>query len=170
MACFDLAGKTAVVTGASSGVGLAAEDGPVRVVVQAAGVMSEKPLPELGAGDLDRMLRVNLNGVAFGYKHAPAAMTAGGSIVTIASMEGVIGLPGYGADEGRRPGAGHRRRGDRSADRFDPGRRVRHSAGDGLLVGSFLDGDDLQLARIDRETVVAAVEGRSLWSTWGSSG
>ncbi|GAA3228102.1 S9 family peptidase [Pseudonocardia petroleophila] len=38
--------------------------------------------------------------------------------------------------------------------------------GDGLLVGSFRDGDDLQLVRIDRETgeetVVAAVEGRSL--------
>ncbi|MEV1295325.1 S9 family peptidase [Pseudonocardia sp. NPDC049635] len=38
--------------------------------------------------------------------------------------------------------------------------------GDGLLVGSYRDGDDLQLVRIDRETgdetVVAAVEGRSL--------
>ncbi len=38
--------------------------------------------------------------------------------------------------------------------------------GDGLLVGSFHDGDDLQLVRIDRETgeetVVAAVPGRSL--------
>ena len=38
--------------------------------------------------------------------------------------------------------------------------------GDGLLVGSFSDGDDLRLVRIDRETgdesVVAAVEGRSL--------
>ncbi|MGN9812867.1 S9 family peptidase [Micromonospora sp. BQ11] len=38
--------------------------------------------------------------------------------------------------------------------------------GDGLLVGSFRDGDDLQLVRIDRETgeetAVAAVGGRSL--------
>jgi dipeptidyl aminopeptidase/acylaminoacyl peptidase len=39
-------------------------------------------------------------------------------------------------------------------------------SGDGLLVGSFQDGDDLRLVRIDRETgeetVVAAVPGRSL--------
>lgn len=146
MVFFDLTDKTAVVTGASSGIGLstsirlsaagarviladlsdateqaerlggsyhrtdvsdessvqellgrAAEDGPVHVLVQAAGVMSEMALPDLEARDLEQMLRVNLNGVSFGYKYAPAAMGSGGAIITIASMGGVLGLPSYGA-------------------------------------------------------------------------
>lgn len=146
MTFFDLSGRTAVVTGAASGIGLAtatrlaaagahvvladltdatqqaerlggryhrtdvsdegsvrdlleraAETAPVRILVQAAGVMSEEALPALEPGDLDRILRVNLHGVLFGYKHAPAAMTDGGSIVTIASLAGSTGVPGYGA-------------------------------------------------------------------------
>ncbi|MFC4942942.1 SDR family NAD(P)-dependent oxidoreductase [Pseudonocardia sp. GCM10023141] len=146
MRYFDLTGRTAVVTGAASGIGLAtatrladagarvvladiadaagpaaalgarfhrtdvtdedavrellasaAVDGPVHVLVQAAGVMTEASLPQLDARELDRLLRINMSGVLFGFKHAPSVMTAGGSIVTIASLAATLGLPGYGA-------------------------------------------------------------------------
>jgi 3alpha(or 20beta)-hydroxysteroid dehydrogenase len=143
---FDLSGKVAVVTGAASGIGLAAaarfaragarvvladltdaseqaarlggafhrtdvsdedsvrrlfaraaDDGPVHVLVQAAGIFAEAPLPELEVQDFDRLVRVNTHGVLFGLKHAPPVMTAGGSITSVASVAATVGLAGYGA-------------------------------------------------------------------------
>lgn len=146
MSFFDLSGKTAIVTGAASGIGLAtakrfasagakvvladrsdaseaaariggrfvaadvsdeeavrdlfeaaASDGPVHVLVQAAGVMTEGELPELELAELERVFRVNVHGVLLGLKHAPKHMTEGGSIINVASLAATSGLPGYGA-------------------------------------------------------------------------
>jgi NAD(P)-dependent dehydrogenase (short-subunit alcohol dehydrogenase family) len=43
---------------------------------------------------LERTFAVNVNGVAFGLKHAGRHMAAGGRVINIASFVGIIGTPG----------------------------------------------------------------------------
>jgi NAD(P)-dependent dehydrogenase (short-subunit alcohol dehydrogenase family) len=137
---FALAGKIAVITGGSSGIGRAVarrfsaagarvliadrrptpdgfdyfeadvsreadvagmldaaqrEFGRVDVLVNNAGIQP------LGVGFsgltgelIERTLAVNVNGVAFGVKHAARVLAEGGRVINTASFVGMIGVPG----------------------------------------------------------------------------
>lgn len=70
-------------------VAAAAEDlGPVRVLVNCAGISAKMPIEETAAADWRRILEVNLAGSALAVKHLVPAMkrAGGGSIVNIASL------------------------------------------------------------------------------------
>lgn len=73
------------------------EFGKLTLAVNNAGI--GEPAAFIGEMDMDqwdRMIRVNLNGVAYGLRHQIPAMKAagGGSIVNIASILGTIGVVG----------------------------------------------------------------------------
>ncbi|HUF26017.1 MAG TPA: SDR family NAD(P)-dependent oxidoreductase [Gemmatimonadaceae bacterium] len=75
-----------------------ADLGGLDVMINNAGV-GEKPTPidERSADDWQRVLRINLDGVFFGIKHAARAMKArgrGGVIVNVASILGHVGFRG----------------------------------------------------------------------------
>jgi NAD(P)-dependent dehydrogenase (short-subunit alcohol dehydrogenase family) len=63
--------------------------GRLDVVVNNAGVMSFKPLPELTEDDWQRVLRVDLLGAFFFIKQAFLRMGHGGAIVNVASIHAV---------------------------------------------------------------------------------
>jgi NAD(P)-dependent dehydrogenase (short-subunit alcohol dehydrogenase family) len=145
---FSLSGKSAVVTGGSSGIGQAiarrfaaagarvlvadrrpAPDGfdfhqtdvsveaDVVAMLAAAGqlhgrldvLVNNAGIQPLGVGFaeltgalLERTLAVNVNGVAFGLKHAARALADGGRVINLASFIGMIAAPGaaaYGASK-----------------------------------------------------------------------
>lgn len=143
---FDLTDKTALVTGGSSGIGLAVAQrfaavgarvavadlqssaetgnhdlaffqvdvsnsaavsqmfeqatrklGKLDIVVNNAGVAPETgKLDETRLDAADLTLNVNLRGVLYGLKFAPASMTDGGSIINTASLAASIAYPTYG--------------------------------------------------------------------------
>jgi NAD(P)-dependent dehydrogenase (short-subunit alcohol dehydrogenase family) len=145
---FALAGKTAVITGGSSGIGAAVArrfaDAGARVLIadrhpapagfafretdvsrehEVAAALDEaarlfghldilvsnagiQPLG-IGFGELtgellERTFAVNVNGVAFGLKHAARMLREGGRVINIASFIGMIAAPGaavYGASK-----------------------------------------------------------------------
>lgn len=68
--------------------------GPVDVVINNAGVIVPGRVTDLDAGDLDRMMRVNLLGALFVMQEAVRRMRAGtgGTIVNVASLAGRRGI------------------------------------------------------------------------------
>jgi NAD(P)-dependent dehydrogenase (short-subunit alcohol dehydrogenase family) len=84
----------------SAAVAAAAERfGRIDVLLNAAGVSGIGPVAELAAEEWDRVLDVNLKGTFLVCKHVVARMRAqgSGSIVNIASIEGIVGFPGQAA-------------------------------------------------------------------------
>jgi NAD(P)-dependent dehydrogenase (short-subunit alcohol dehydrogenase family) len=73
------------------------ELGRLDVVVNNAGGGAGGFLATLSEPDLDRTLNVNLKGVVWGIKHAAPRIADGGSILSTASLAGLIGTPSYGA-------------------------------------------------------------------------
>jgi NAD(P)-dependent dehydrogenase (short-subunit alcohol dehydrogenase family) len=70
--------------------------GGLDVVVNNAGIALEEGA--LAAADIEafrRTLAVNLDGVLFGLKYAPAHMQAGGSIINTASLAATVAMPEY---------------------------------------------------------------------------
>ncbi|MFM1652021.1 SDR family NAD(P)-dependent oxidoreductase [Brevibacillus sp. B_LB10_24] len=72
--------------------------GPIDIVINNAGIiMPEQLLVEADAADFERMFRINVFGVLYGLKYAPAYMKDGGSIINTASNSADEGFSGYGA-------------------------------------------------------------------------
>ena len=71
--------------------------GPLDAVLNNAGIGDLAPFAEMDSAMLRKVLAVNVEGVAYGLKHAPAHMRDGGAIVNTASLAGVMGISGYAA-------------------------------------------------------------------------
>jgi NAD(P)-dependent dehydrogenase (short-subunit alcohol dehydrogenase family) len=72
-------------------------------LVNNAGIFHLHTIRELDLDALQRMLQVNVVGVALGQKHAALHMTSGGAIVNLSSVAGLVGAPmytSYGATKG----------------------------------------------------------------------
>lgn len=72
-------------------------------LVNNAGIFALHPIHALDVAALQRMLQVNVVGVALGQKHAALRMARGGSIANVSSVAGLVGAPmynSYGASKG----------------------------------------------------------------------
>jgi NAD(P)-dependent dehydrogenase (short-subunit alcohol dehydrogenase family) len=70
--------------------------GPLSVLVNNAGLLTNKPIEDVTAQDLNSVFSVNVNGVFFGVREAVKAMRASGTagaIVNISSLGGMNGAP-----------------------------------------------------------------------------
>jgi NAD(P)-dependent dehydrogenase (short-subunit alcohol dehydrogenase family) len=73
-----------------------AKHGALSILVNNAGLLTNKPIEEVTADDLNRIFDVNVNGVFFGVREAVKAMRASataGAIVNISSLGGMNGAP-----------------------------------------------------------------------------
>jgi len=72
-----------------------AERGRIDVLVNVAGVLAVSPLESMPAGEVERQVRVNLLGAAFGCRAViPAMRPRGeGAIVNVASLGGIVPMP-----------------------------------------------------------------------------
>ncbi|MEZ4319942.1 MAG: SDR family oxidoreductase [Myxococcota bacterium] len=80
-----------------------AELGVPTGLVNNAGIFVLGPVAGIEVSSLERVLAVNVTGVALGLKHAARAMSGGGSIVSLSSVAGLVGSPMhtvYGASKG----------------------------------------------------------------------
>ena len=68
--------------------------GALNVLVNNAGIVHFAPMLETSTADFERVVAVNQTGVFLGMRTAAPAMTSGGSIVNISSIEGLAGTPG----------------------------------------------------------------------------
>jgi 3-oxoacyl-[acyl-carrier protein] reductase len=69
-------------------VSAADEFGSINVLVNCAGTTAKVPIDQIPASEWERVLGVNLTGIAFAIKHASARMkqTGGGSVINITSI------------------------------------------------------------------------------------
>lgn len=79
--------------------------GPVEALVNNAGIFSVAPVTEIDVADLERVMSVNVTGVALGMRSAARVMgpRGRGSIVNLSSVAGIVGTPlhtVYGASKG----------------------------------------------------------------------
>jgi NAD(P)-dependent dehydrogenase (short-subunit alcohol dehydrogenase family) len=79
--------------GLSAAIGAAG--GGLQVLVNNAGIQVRHGLMQMGLGDLDRILSVNLKGTIFGMRACAPLMrdSGGGSIINIGSLAGLMGHP-----------------------------------------------------------------------------
>jgi NAD(P)-dependent dehydrogenase (short-subunit alcohol dehydrogenase family) len=73
-----------------------ARHGPLSILVNNAGLLTNKPIEDVTAEDLTRIFDVNVHGVFFGVREAVKAMRASqtaGAIVNISSLGGMSGAP-----------------------------------------------------------------------------
>jgi len=75
--------------------GIRAEFGPVYTLMNNAGVVDQRPFEEITAEQIDRMMRVNVNGTLFCCQAAAADMKAAGAghIINFSSKSGKTGSP-----------------------------------------------------------------------------
>jgi 3-oxoacyl-[acyl-carrier protein] reductase len=72
--------------------------GRLDILMTCAGVGDSAPLAELDGETFDRTVGVNLKGTFLSIKYAfPALTHPGGSVITLASVAGIIGAPGFSA-------------------------------------------------------------------------
>jgi 3alpha(or 20beta)-hydroxysteroid dehydrogenase len=72
-----------------------AGEGVVDILANCAGIMTEGLISDLAHADVERLARVNTEGVVFTIKHVGGRMTRGGAIVNVASLAATVGLPSY---------------------------------------------------------------------------
>ncbi|MFE7416033.1 SDR family NAD(P)-dependent oxidoreductase [Rhodococcus sp. NPDC057529] len=63
---------------------------PMRILVNSAGAASKSSIMDTSLAELRRMIDLNLVGTFLGLQAAGAAMTAGGSVVNLSSLRGVL--------------------------------------------------------------------------------
>ena len=78
--------------------------GSVDIGVYSAGIHSGVPIAELSADEIRPTLEVSFIGALLFFKHAAAAMTAGGSVITMSSLTARLPGPGLAAYSGARAG------------------------------------------------------------------
>ena len=75
----------------------AAEFGGLDVLVNNAGILRHQPWSEAAVADFRQVLEINLVSQWLGIKHAAPRMSAGGSIVNVSSVNGLVGGAGFSA-------------------------------------------------------------------------
>jgi len=70
--------------------------GRIDALVLNAGISEPGPLGDVTADHVDRLFAVNVRGPVLALQAALPAMKAGGSVVLVGSVAGVLGVPGYG--------------------------------------------------------------------------
>ena len=78
--------------------------GGVDIGVYSAGIHSGVPIAELSADEIRPTLEVSFIGALLFFKHAAAAMTSGGSVITMSSLTARLPGPGLAAYSGARAG------------------------------------------------------------------
>ena len=74
-----------------------AAEGPLHVLVHAAGAASRSPIDQTTLAEFRRMVDLNLVGTFLALRAASRLMTDGGAVVTLSSLRGVVATAGLGA-------------------------------------------------------------------------